>query len=64
MPEAEKFKPKFGPKDRVCVLGKRAVYTVEDIRQVQGDETIYTIQLGNDFASRRQYAESELEWAT
>jgi hypothetical protein len=53
---------KFKLRDRVRRTGQpEEVRTVEEIREVPGRETMYWIQLGNDFTTRIWANESELE---
>ncbi len=62
----------FRLKDRVRKVGQKEVRTVEDIREPDehvlgfvnpAAETMYWIQLGNDFDSRVWVKESDLELA-
>jgi hypothetical protein len=62
----------FRLKDRVRRFGQKEVRTVEDIREPDehvlrfvnpAAETMYWIQLGNDFDSRVWVKESDLELA-
>jgi hypothetical protein len=54
---------KFKLKDRIRIIGKQEVRTVEEIREIPGGETKYWVQLGTDFATRVWARESELELA-
>jgi hypothetical protein len=54
---------KFKIKDRIRIIGKQEVLTVEEIREIPGGETKYWIQLGTNFATRVWAKESELELA-
>ena len=54
---------KFKIKDRVSIKGKPEVFTVEEIREIPGDETKYWVQLGTNFATREWAKEGELELA-
>lgn len=56
-------KYKFQLRDRVRRIGQRKVGTVEEIREIPGDETLCWVQFGTDFASRVWAKESELERA-
>lgn len=51
----------FKLRDRVQQIGHWAVRTVEEIREGPGTESLYSIQLGTDFATRIWVKESELE---
>ena len=53
--------PKFHLRDLVRRLGHPEVRTVEEVRDNPGGETLYWIQLGDDFATRVWAKESELE---
>jgi hypothetical protein len=53
---------KFFLKECVRKIGQQEVRTVEDIHEMPvGQETLYHIQLGSDFATRVWAKESELE---
>lgn len=54
---------KFGLRSRVKRIGEQDVRTVQEIRHNPPDETMYSIQLGSDFATRVWVKESELEQA-
>jgi hypothetical protein len=54
---------KFKLKDRIRIIGKQEVRTVEEIREIPGGEIQYWIQLGSDFATRVWAKESQLELA-
>ena len=54
---------KFELKDRVRIIGKGEVWTVEDIHEIPGGETKYWIQLGADFKTRIWAEEGTLELA-
>jgi hypothetical protein len=55
--------PKFKLRDHVRITGNPDVRTVEEIREVHGVETMYWVQLGNDFVTRVWARERELELA-
>ena len=52
---------RFKLNDRVMKDGEWTVRTVHEIREEPGAETLYRVQLGNDFATRIWAKESELE---
>jgi ABC-type Mn2+/Zn2+ transport system ATPase subunit len=52
---------KFEMRQRVRRIGQQETRTVEEIRENPAAETMYWIQLGNDFATRVWAKESELE---
>jgi hypothetical protein len=52
---------KFKLGDRVTKAGDWKVRTVHEIREVPGDEALYWLQFGNEFATRIWAKESELE---
>jgi len=53
---------KFSVKDRVRRIGQQEVRTVEAIHEMSaGEETLYHIQLGLDFATREWAKENTLE---
>jgi hypothetical protein len=57
-------KPKFRLRDSVRRIGHLEARTVEEIREAPASETLYSIQLGRDFATRVWAKESEVEPAT
>ena len=46
--------------DLVRIVGNADVRTVREIREMPGGETLYCVQLGNDFVSRMWVKESDL----
>lgn len=54
---------KFKLRDQVRKFGREEVFTVEEIREIPGTETLYWIELGGDFATRDWARESELKLA-
>jgi hypothetical protein len=55
--------PKFHLRDRVRRIGQPEVRTVEEVREIPGGETLYWIQLGDNFRDRVVVKESDLEHA-
>jgi hypothetical protein len=54
---------KFKLRDVVRRIGQPELRTVQEIRENPGAETMYWIQLGNDFANREWAKESDLQLA-
>ena len=51
---------KFKLRDRVRIVGNPDLRTVREIREMPGGETLYCVQLGDDFVSRMWVKESDL----
>jgi hypothetical protein len=55
--------PKFHLRDRVRINDQQEIRTVEEIREILDGETMYWVQLGDNFRNRIWAKEHELEWA-
>jgi len=53
---------KFKIKDRVRIIGKQEVLTVEEIHEIPGGETKYWIQLGTNFVTVSGLRKASLNW--